>query len=64
MNQKKAKNLRKALRKEGVDVTIRSYNDVPNRTKKDADGRRFVVTGTMTLTPQCGRAIYKKMKSI
>lgn len=64
MNQKKAKLLRKALKRNGLDINQRIYNDSPARARVGADGTRFAVTGTISLSPTCGRAVYQRMKTV
>lgn len=63
MNQKKVKALRRALKQNGVTATERSYDEGRGSIKTLADGKRYAVTGTITLSPQCGRAMYKRLKN-
>ena len=63
MNQKKVKALRRALKQNGVNVNERSYDEGRGSVKTLADGKKYAVTGTAVLNPQCGRATYQRLKS-
>ncbi len=54
MNAKKVKAIRRSCRQAGVDPTEARY--------KVMRPRRRLSMGTVTLNPDCGRAIYHAMK--
>ena len=54
MNAKKVKAIRKACRAAGADPTDVTY--------KITRPQRRLCMGTVTLNPQCGRAVYQAMK--
>lgn len=59
MNVKKVKQLRKALRAQGVDVNERVYME---RGGRKATAGFPGITGTVFLRQGCGRQIYQAMK--
>lgn len=60
MNAKKAKQIRRYVRRRIGNPSEREYK--ATRTYAPLYGGTVVLLGTITLSPDCPRAIYKRMK--
>lgn len=62
MNQKKAKALRRIVRKAHAGKPYRLYKEMGENTYVTEDGKRHSVTGTILLAAECLRGQYQSIK--